>query len=47
VPAKSYHIFTVAGEPQTFRIDTQSYASPDEAARAGFEVVAALKRPLR
>jgi hypothetical protein len=38
-----YQIFTVAGEPRTFRSDSKSYATPDEAERAGYEAVAVLK----
>ena len=39
----TYQIFTVAGEPRTFRSDSKSYATPDEAERAGYEAVAVLK----
>jgi hypothetical protein len=37
-----YQIFTVAGEPRTFRCDDKSYASPQEAEKAGYEAVAVL-----
>jgi hypothetical protein len=30
-----YQIFTLAGEPRTFRSDSESCATPAEAARAG------------
>jgi hypothetical protein len=36
--------FTVAGEPQAFRSAKQSYATPHEAERAGYEAVAVLKQ---
>jgi len=41
----TYQIFTVASEPRTLleAKDDHSYASPAEAARAGFEAVAVLK----
>ena len=41
----TYQIFTVASEPRTLlgAKDDHSYASPAEAARAGFEVVPVLK----
>jgi predicted ATPase len=39
----TYQIFTIAGEPRTFRSDNQSYDTPDEAERAGYEAVAVLK----
>jgi hypothetical protein len=41
----TYQIFTVASEPRTLlgAKDDHSYASPAEAARAGFEAVAILK----
>jgi hypothetical protein len=39
-----YQIFTVAGEPRTFRSDKTSYATPHEAERAGYEAVAVLKQ---
>jgi hypothetical protein len=42
-----YQIYTVAGEPETVPADTESYASPDEAARAGYEAVAAIREPRR
>ncbi len=42
-----FQIFTVAGEPQTFRSDTASYASPDEAAQAGYAAVAAMTASTR
>lgn len=42
-----FQIFTVAGEPQTFRDDSASYASPDEAAEAGYEAVAAIAASTR
>ena len=38
-----YQIFTVAGEPQTFRSDNESFATPHEAERAGYEAVAVLE----
>ena len=38
-----YQIFTVAAEPRTFRSDNESYATPDEAERAGYEAVAVLQ----
>jgi hypothetical protein len=37
-----YQIFTLAGEPRTFRSDNKSYASPQEAEKAGYEAVAVL-----
>jgi len=41
----TYQIFTVASEPRTLlgAKDDDSYASPAEAERAGFEAVAVLK----
>jgi hypothetical protein len=39
----TYQIFTVAGEPRTFRSDNKSYATPGEAERAGYEAVALFK----
>jgi hypothetical protein len=40
----TYQIFTVASEPRTLLgAKDDSYASPAEAARAGFEAVAILK----
>jgi predicted ATPase len=38
----NYQIFTVAGEPQTLQSDNQSYATPEDAERAGYEAVAVL-----
>jgi hypothetical protein len=42
-----YQIFTLAGEPRTFRSDSESYATPAEAERAGYEAVAVLNRAPR
>jgi hypothetical protein len=39
-----YQSFTLAGEPRTFRSDSESYATPAEAERAGYEAVAVLNR---
>jgi predicted ATPase len=39
-----YQIFTVAGEPRTFRSDSRRYATPEEAERAGYEAVDALRQ---
>ena len=38
----SYQIFTMAGEPRTLQTDDQSYATPEDAERAGYEAVAVL-----
>jgi len=39
----TYQIFTVAGEPRTFLSDNASYASPEEAERAGYDAIEELK----
>jgi hypothetical protein len=38
-----YEIFTVAGEPRTLRSDNESFSTPHEAERAGYEAVAVLQ----
>jgi hypothetical protein len=42
-----YQIYTVAGEPETIPADTESFASPDEAAEAGYEAMAAIREVSR
>ena len=37
----TFEIFTVSGEPRTFRFESQHYSSPADAERAGYEVIAA------
>ena len=38
----SYQIFTMAGEPRTLQSNDQSYPTPEDAERAGYEAVAVL-----
>jgi hypothetical protein len=38
----NYEIFTVAAEPQTLQGEDKTYASPQEAERAGYEALAVL-----
>jgi hypothetical protein len=35
-----FQIFTVSSEPQTLEIGGERYATPAEAAKAGYEVIA-------
>jgi hypothetical protein len=37
----SFEIFSVSGEPRTLELESQHYASPADAARAGYEAMAA------
>jgi hypothetical protein len=37
----SFEIFTVSGEPRTVQINSQHCPTPDDAARAGYEALAA------
>jgi hypothetical protein len=37
----TFQIFTVSGEPRTLRADGRHYATPNDAARAGYEAIAA------
>jgi hypothetical protein len=37
----TFEIFTVSGEPRTFRFESQHYSSPADAERAGYELIAA------
>jgi hypothetical protein len=39
--AFTFDIFTVSGEPRTLQVNTQLYATPADAARAGYEALAA------
>ena len=36
----TFEIFTVSGEPQTIRFESQCYSSPTDAERAGYEAIA-------
>jgi hypothetical protein len=38
-----YQIFTLAGEPRTFKRDNKTYATPGEAERAGYDAIAVLQ----
>jgi hypothetical protein len=38
-----YQIFTLAGEPRTLQSDNKSYATPEEAERAGNHAISVLK----
>jgi hypothetical protein len=37
----TFQIFTVSGEPRALRADGRHYATPNDAARAGYEAIAA------
>jgi hypothetical protein len=37
----TFEIFTVSGEPQTIRFESQCYSSPADAERAGYAAIAA------
>jgi hypothetical protein len=39
-----YQLFTLAGEPRTFRSDDKSYDTPEQAVQAGYEALAVLRR---
>ena len=39
--AFTFDIFTVSGEPRTLQVNRQLYATPADAARAGYEALAA------
>jgi hypothetical protein len=36
----TFQIYTVSSEPQTLEIGTKRYATPADAAKAGYEVIA-------
>jgi hypothetical protein len=37
----TFQIFTLSGEPRTFHASSQTYATPADAAKAGYEAIAA------
>jgi hypothetical protein len=37
----TFQIFTLSGEPRTFHAGSQTYATPADAAQAGYEAIAA------
>jgi hypothetical protein len=37
----TFQIFTLSGEPRTFQASSQTYATPADAAKAGYEAIAA------
>jgi hypothetical protein len=37
----TFQIFTLSGEPRTFHAGSQTYATPADAAKAGYEAIAA------
>jgi hypothetical protein len=37
----TFQIFTLSGEPRTFHADSQTYATPADAAQAGYDAIAA------
>jgi hypothetical protein len=39
--AFTFEIFTVSGEPRTLQVDSQHYATPGDAARAGYAALVA------
>jgi hypothetical protein len=39
--AFTFDIFTVSGEPRTLQVNSQPYSTPADAARAGYEALAA------
>jgi hypothetical protein len=40
----TYQIFTLSGEPRTFHAGSQTYATPADAANAGYEAIAAKRQ---
>jgi hypothetical protein len=41
----TFQIFTLSGEPRTFHAGSQTYATPADAAQAGYEAIAAAQYP--
>jgi hypothetical protein len=41
----TFQIFTLSGEPRTFHADSQTYATPADAAQAGYDAIAAARYP--
>jgi hypothetical protein len=39
----TFQIFTLSGEPKTFHADSQTYATPADAAQAGYDAIAAAR----
>jgi hypothetical protein len=37
----TFQIFTLSGEPRTFHASSRTYATPADAAKAGYEAIAA------
>jgi hypothetical protein len=40
----TFQIFTLSGEPRTFHTGSQTYATPADAAKAGYEAIVAKRQ---